>query len=361
MKNSTNLMRKIIMFVFVIVFTCNSFGISIVYANEEGENRSNPAINDSVYYCLCAAGLDMSKEYYISEEFEVQNSDNWETMLFVFCEQKCEGEILLSANDAGCAFFREKREDITELLEKKEAIAVVRTDLEHIYVVSENGENRLCIYGALNNGGKCLYDPNNYAEITCQYIISDNVMGDRSNRIVIDDHCYRNVPIFANDYSPDTGNQICWAACILSMLRYKNKTTITTPVGLYNALKAYYCAPDDDPPEGTHVWIQRAFEHYGYSITAYSISSGLTFSSVKDCIDSNKPIYASLSINSSALSGHAVVVCGYSCFSNTGLITYYHYRLMDPDAPSDYVTVTVPGTGTNFTYGNYTVWRRYYY
>ena len=47
-------------------------------------------------------------------------------------------------------------------------------------------------------------------------------------------------------------------------------------------------------------------------------------------------------------------------YTNTGLITYYYYTLMDPNS-SNYVIVAVPGTGTNFIYGSYYIWGRHYY
>ena len=65
--------------------------------------------------------------------------------------------------------------------------------------------------------------------------------------------------------------------------------------------------------------------------------------------------YAGISNSSYA---HAVVICGYSRFSQTGATIYYSYRLMDPNVTSGYVIVPALGTGTNFTYGIYTQWHR---
>ena len=84
----------------------------------------------------------------------------------------------------------------------------------------------------------------------------------------------------------------------------------------------------------------------------------MSFSSVKSLIDDDKPIFAGLH-DPSDPHGHAVVICGYRIFSIEGMTYYYYYRLMDPNSASSYVTVSVPGTGTSFSYGVYTQWDSY--
>lgn len=198
-----------------------------------------------------------------------------------------------------------------------------------------------------------------YSTVKLRPIITRNSSEGSDNRAAIDESHYITVPICANATSPNTDEGLCWLASILSMLQYNQKALGYNTLSLNNFLVSYYDPQYYSFPEGNDTWIIRTFTHFGYSLSDYG-HTGLSFFSVKSIINANKPIYASLK-TSSGINSHAVVICGYSRYSHTGLTIYYTYRLMDPNVTSGYVTVSVPGTGTTFTYGSYTSWWRHFY
>ncbi len=353
-------LSKILLVIFLIVtFVLNPIGTSIAWGKENSEKYKN-YVNDSVYYCLSAAGLDMSHYYYISNSFEIQNGIRDERMAFVFSGHECVGELWINADKESYAFFREKCNEITNILEDKAEVAVIRKDFEHIYIIRSDRESMFCIYGVAEKNENLEFTPRHYNRIILNRINLPETSENSGNRGVIDESHYINVPLQATATSPDTNKGLCWVACILSMLRNSGLTTITTTLGLYNDIKTHFSPSIYGFPIGNSSWISGTFVTYNYSITDYDNNSGLNFNTVKGIINSDKPIYASLDYFGSTTT-HAVVLCGYSHFSNTGLTHYRYYRLMDPDASSSYVTVSAPATGTDFTYGNFTDWFRYYY
>lgn len=348
------------MFIAVLFLICYIPTAYKVFASEDNKSICNNTADDAVYYLLKAANQDMSKDYYISEQFEIKkDAKKGETIAFVFDEKRCVGEILSSCSKGGYVFLQEKCGEITDIFKDKKKVAVIRIDSDHICVQCENSKEVLCLYGTFENMEQFQNIADQYIEISLRHLVFD---GDekKGEKAVIDENKLLNVPLIANDTSPDTQDGLCWAASILSIVKYSCTTSITTALGLYNSLKAAFNPEYNGYPEGIPMWEERAFNLLNYSITNYDYSIGMSFSYVKSIIDSGKPIFAGLFANSTQIEDHGVVVCGYSRFSNTGLITYYYYTLMDPNS-SNYVIVAVPGTGTNFTYGSYYIWGRHYY
>ncbi len=357
MGRKTNYLKKVIYVAILLVLISLHFRNTIVWGMD---NNVYDCQMNSIYYCLKSAGFDMSKEYYISNPFYIQNNINNESMAFVFCDHLCVGEVLFSSEMKSCALLLEKCQDITDIFDNSIPIAVVRTDIDHIYVFRSDNEVEVCIYGYGENQISSDFKPQSFSRIILVQAISSEILNDDNSKSAIDESHYIDVPIQANATSPDTNKGLCWAACILSMLRNSGLTTITTTIDLYNALKTYFSPSIYGFPMGTSSWMLGTFVTFNYPLTDYDYNSGLNFNSVKSILNSEKPIYASLDYTDNS-STHAVIICGYSHFSNTGLTHYRYYRLMDPNVTTNYVTVTAPGTGTDFTYGSYTEWFRYFY
>ena len=108
-------LRKIILFILVVFLTGSLPKTVIVHASDHNRFNYVLSIDDSIYYCLKTAKLDMSKDYYVSEKFDITNSNNNEAMSFVFCEQECVGEIIHSTNDDGYVFLRENCKELTNI------------------------------------------------------------------------------------------------------------------------------------------------------------------------------------------------------------------------------------------------------
>lgn len=164
-----------------------------------------------------------------------------------------------------------------------------------------------------------------------------------------------NVQIVSNRKNPDTGKHMCWAASLVSLIRYRTTEKYLTITELYNKLIKQYPVHEYEYPIGTCFWEIQSVGMYGLSCAHKS--SGANFSQIKSIIQSNKPVYAAL-LRSGG--GHSVVIAGF----DSGYGKYY-YKLMDPNK-SSFALVELPSsTATSFTYtqGNYTynVWKCHMY
>lgn len=164
-----------------------------------------------------------------------------------------------------------------------------------------------------------------------------------------------NVPIVANDYSPDTGEGICWAAAMASIIRCRtNSYSFLTAVGLYNILDNTYNMAITNP-HANAVWLSRCLDCFDLPHSVFG--AGTTYAGVQNIIENQgRPIYAGLRAN--LTTAHAVVIAGFTKIGDC-----YYYRIMDPNR-SYLVSVEVTDTSaTNFTYVTsstvtYTKWFR---
>lgn len=170
-----------------------------------------------------------------------------------------------------------------------------------------------------------------------------------------------NVTRVKNKTSPDTGVGLCWAASMVSIIRYRAGKSDLTIDGLYNTLKSRYPSDEYGYPVGTDEWEKRCFSLYSLSYTHKD--TGAFYFNVVPIIQDNRPIYAVFKRTGGS---HAVVIAGYG---NNG--ENYYYKIMDPsnkdDAMPTLLTVKLSSTATMlFTYNSpngytYTQWIRHMY
>lgn len=102
---------------------------------------------------LHANGMDMEKAYYISQEYTVmRETENDDTILFVFCEEKCVGELWVNKKMKSCSLFQTCMEEITSVNNENIEISVVAPDADHMYVIRADGGKEICIYGIPSYG-----------------------------------------------------------------------------------------------------------------------------------------------------------------------------------------------------------------
>ena len=122
--------------VFIVFAICiKDAMLGTAHGADSDECDQTVQIDDTVYACLYASGFDMEEEYYISEQFPVQNSiANAEKIYFVFCKDKCIGELLVSGScEENIAFFQERCNEITDAYLHDVSLVIVRLDQDHIY------------------------------------------------------------------------------------------------------------------------------------------------------------------------------------------------------------------------------------
>lgn len=173
------------------------------------------------------------------------------------------------------------------------------------------------------------------------------------------------VPFVAIGYSPDTGEGICWAAAMASIIRCRTGMySYLTAVGLYNVLSNTYDSAITNP-HANAIWLSRCLDLYNLSYSTYG--AGTTYDGVKNIIENQRrPIYAGLRATLSV--AHAVVIAGFT--SGYG---YDYYILVDSnldevedfdtDTPTGIIHVEVTNrSATSFTYPagdfTYTSWFR---
>jgi hypothetical protein len=292
--------------------------------------------------------------YAISQGFNVLNDRNINfTLFFIFKNNDCIGELLYNCDDGSSAFFQEKCNTISSLYLNNQDVKVV-FEKDNLYLITDS---RMFILWGMDTTE--LTDITNkrldYETIVLEsfsYYTSDmfEKLNNRSSG-------YLAVPHVDNGNAPDNnGEGLCWLASSLSVIDYKKGTTGHTIYSLYSALEILYPVMFYGYPEGNPDWYGRVFSLFGLSLS-YN-ESGMYFSDVALSIDNYNPIIASLS-DSSNSSFHAVVIRGYSSATQTGYNYYYYYSLMDSNC-SNYVTVSVSSTSTDFTYLGYSIWRRNY-
>ena len=305
--------------VFIVFAICiKDAMLGTAHGADSDECDQTVQIDDTVYACLYASGFDMEEEYYISEQFPVQNSiANAEKIYFVFCKDKCIGELLVSGScEENIAFFQERCNEITDAYLHDVGLVIVRLDQDHIYIVRDDCQEVIYLYGVFDERMEFVRTTFDSLRIETRPIV-ENI------RSVIDESSYINVPIRANATAPDTGFGLCWAASVLSMVDYKYGPTGYNALGLFYYLSAAYDHLIYGLPEGTSDWILRAYNLFNYSATYET--GGYTFNQVKSKINSNKPIYAGIEYIDAEehIHAHAIVINGYSRFSNNGLVIYY--------------------------------------
>ena len=344
--------KKITSFLLIVCFISTSF----FPVNAQSKNNSiavDHYMTEIVRNFIIVNNCCEDSIYYLSQSFNPrQNSEKTDTLIYlVFSSNQCIGEIIvtLSENEINTTFLSVACDLLSTLYKERKSLAIV-SDNDSIFAVTD--ETVEYLWGRNKQpSSRCL---NTSKSVIILYEIdfsdySPSRLGDWGQLYV---------ELVDNDIDPD-GEGMCWAAVCSSIGAYKNNDSSPD-----SALTLYHALDDigyviGGHPKGNPLWILRAFLYYGYD-TVYQNETGLSYSTVKSVILQNKPIYAGLRTQNET-ARHAVEICGYSSVQGG----YYYYTFMDPNVSSGYVTVSVPSTGTNFTYNDgsdiYISWGRHAY
>lgn len=337
---------RIVLLTIILVFT-EFLGTNYVYAKEKKNS-----IDNEIFVQICGF-LDVVKpegydDIFISQSFAINDAEDKDSkLIFVFEKDKCIGELVYSKINS--SFFQEKCELVNELYKKDERVAIWATK-ESLEICTAT--NRYTLWGDITSQECEFLDEEYLTPISVSKLQLGHSIDNKKNQYRDTQSNYLCVPIVASATSPDTNIGLCWLACCLSMINYRIGDTGYTVIELYNNLKSEYPYTQYGYPTGTVEFFLRTFDLF--NITAVHYDYGLTFNETKNMIDSNRPVIAVINSYDSTYV-HAVVIDGYSKSTSTGLVYYYYYRLMDPNC-SNYVIVSAPSTGINFTYnaGNIT-------
>lgn len=300
---------------------------------------------------LEANEFDMSLQYTLSNAYEIWNScDSSNKLYFVFCNDTCVGEFIVSENALTSSFMREQCDIITTLYQQEIPIGIIAVNPNCTCIVQNDSNDAICIYGVKNETLNYEVIFGRYSKITLQrYLkIFQETSAEEAEDDLTRESNYISVPIIPNAEVPESPIGICWIASSLSVLKYNNKFTSYTTTGFFYYYLANYPILQYGTPDGTRPCVCRCFSLGNLSYGGGN--SGLSFASVKYLIDAGKPIVAGITpVIVPGVYGHVVVVCGYNKTTQSGATYYYYYKLMDPNC-SNYVTCTAPASGTGITY-----------
>lgn len=141
-----------------------------------------------------------------------------------------------------------------------------------------------------------------------------------------------------------TGNGLCWAACVAMKVNYQMNSAIASANAVVNALGVRYPQSAYGNPEGTTIWIERAFLLYGCGYI-YTLSE-LTSSEVYQHLNNGKPIMVCM-VKPNVSVGHAVLIEGVAIYNNGDAL----YYIDDPDLSTQQTAYVL--NGDSFSYYNY--------
>ena len=346
MKN-TNLLCTIVL-IFCITFILKPKNI---FADQVTVDFDSSALESIIDGYLNMIDISSKTEFSISQMYKISNeSDTNYYMYFIFESENCIGELLLDSENGSSAFYQERCEIISNFYMNNTPFCLI---MNNDSVFLHTALQSIQLWGNIENDRQELFFPiYKYEPINLKKVELKN----QNLKSGYSESNYLDVPIIENESSPDTGSGLCWLASTLSVSKYNNSAISYTLLTLYYSLRNVYPPSTYGYPTGTSDFFLRAFWLNG--ITANYLTSGMTYSEVKNQIDSYKPVISVL-MNSTLTSSHAVVICGYSKSTQTGLYYYYYYRIMDPNC-DNYVLVSVPGSGVNYNYLAYSLWTSSY-
>ena len=278
---------------------------------------------------------------FISNGFQVENNENIEIYL-IFDGNECIGELTETniGNNRNTSFMFENYQFISNALVQKYKLFFIYVDNKLICGYDND------YYDFYQNSHYDITDQIDTESINSNDIMLQSLVSYGSS--INSSYGILNVPIVSNSSSPVSGKGLCWAASASSICAYRTSTTANTALQTYNIVKNLYSGNDPTSDQVTIV-----FNYYSLSYNYFGYGLGYTQS--KAILQTNKPIYCGLK-SSTTNNAHAVVICGYQEASGG----YRYFRLMDPNN-SNYVTIQVSLSSSNFTYGVYDQWKRTFY
>ncbi len=291
------------------------------------------------------------------------SNDENNRAIFLFSGTKCIALMMFTYvnNEYASSFSEGDYVEITEALNKNQSIALVSFEECMVMFTDDSWElidgNEDFVQEAALNKARVGYEKQTLNLTPIAFSDEDAMYSSRSIS-------EKTLPVtkVLNKTSPDTGRGLCWAASMVSIIRYRAGQKNLTIDALYDSLKEKYPLDTYGYPLGTTEWVKRCYSLYNLSYTYKS--NGANFNTVKSIIEDNRPIYASLV--STDNEGHAVVIAGYEITDR-----FHYYIIMDPNIKREgsptFVYVSLSSTtSTSFTYNTtysvtYNNWRYSFY
>ena len=290
------------------------------------------------------------------------SNDENNRVIFLFRGTKCIALMMFTYvnHEYASSFSEGDYAEITDALNKNQNIALVSNEECMVMLTDDSWEivtgNKDFVQETALSKARASYERQVFRLTPIVFSDEEIVYDSRSDAATV-----LNVTQVYNDKHPDiTERGMCWAAAMVSIIRYRAGAKQLTIYNLYSMLKSAYPSDDYGYPIGICDWVTRSYKLYGLSYT--HTHSGANFSKIKSCIRDNRPVYADLSRSGGA---HAVVIAGFESAYGK-----YYYRIMDPNndpgCPT-FLLVEIPSaTATAFTFVSpggftYTGWRCHMY
>lgn len=244
-----------------------------------------------------------------------------------FITTTCVGDKIYSS------YIFDNNVDVEKILNSGKSIGITVINNS---VILFNDDLYVCIYGEKTD---CLVNLTPAHQIIFNNVFFESVS--RHSDYYID----LGIPHIDNALTP-SGNGLCWAACLASVLNYR-QGTVFDAIGIYNNLLTLGVGT----PCGNNNWYALGYYYCG-GLTC-TCTGNMRFINLYNTLVLNKPAIFGLFIGSSNI-GHAIV-----CKHLEGGNEYASYGFMDPNVPNTvYVHFEDPTLNpNNFLYpmplGNY--------
>ena len=283
----------------------------------------------------------------VSNGFKILGNSDPNTNLYLIVSQDhCIGELLVSkdSNNAFISSFYELNNETLDYWIVNQCPMAFYLTNEQLSV--QSGREQLIV--ADPDAIRCNLTPSDTVYSQNTPVFTDMVLSNTSlNR---DIGYQKHIPLIIVHNDTVNGVWICWAACCAMVANYRIYSSFTA-LSMYYALKEYY----GGTPEGTNLWYERAFTHYGMSYTQTGRMSGVN---LYYALNAGRPVIFSLWNNIFGTSCHAIVLRAIELDDDGS----GWYSFADPNQTSSYLNVVVAdNSGTNFSIttnsGTYHLWK----
>ena len=311
------------------------------------ETLNNYVLNEvGKYIGMSEEIIDENAEYSVSNAYTVVGSSNSELRIFfTFKNSQCIGQfnVVFENGKYNGTYFGGNLSIVTEELENQNPFALYYSnnrlylmDSKSSYVLRGQSESDPIFLSVLEKKELSLH--------TVKFSINKTTYSPMAATYKL-----LQVPIMPAEKTPLElePSGLCWAVSVASIIRYKKSPNYSNLIGADVYIEvANYLAKNNVKVEGeiNSKYVKEAFE--AYDVPMSFKNSGISFYTVKNHINANKPIYAGISVQSNRVCGHAIVVCGYE-ENNDG---QYFYTVMDCNSKKYGIIEVNDPNSTNFTY-----------
>ena len=354
-------LRKLLSSILIVLLLFSNISPVIAVESQNSEPPTNALqeyLDQCLPYYLLGQGLDPTDDSYsLSQGLEIANSsDPNKRVYYLFCDDVCMGELIVTLNGTEyvSSFMYGPLPAVTAAYRSGAPVSLY-IEGDSCYLWTPDGTTQMSgpktsISSTVSTTSTSLnLSPTALTTTSLSLTLPAQVYGTS-----VGERRQLNVPYVENDTSPDTGDGLCWAACVASIGAYSTNTSPLTAIEMYEWVKDEVFVLGYTYPIGIPEFEVPALELFG--LNCYAVTSGLEYSDVVLFMDNDMPISAGIK-NSSNTYRHSVVICGYQVLPNTPMI-----YLMDPNT-ENIISTVIPAGSTSFTYVTsyctYTEWYKF--